>query len=861
VSASLPYWLPPFIAGVVSLIVMIWLWPRRAAPGTKALMILLGAAAEWAITGAISRAYGNLALNIILAKIQYLGIVTLPITLLIFTLQYTGRGAWVRPRNVILLSIIPIITLILAWTNEAHHLVWSRIWLDRSGLVPIGVYIHGPWSWVHAIYNYTLILLSTIWLARALLKSERIYRMQGLVMLTGTLIPSLANVMYHARIGPWPNLDLTPIAFNVTGLVLAWGLVRFRISDIVPVARETVFANIPDGVFVLDLDNRVVGMNPAAEQIAGLSASEAVGQPGARVFSARPDLIERYRHDMEAHAEIVLKPGLEELHYDLRISPIHNGRDHLIGRLIVLRDFTGRRRAEVELKDSRERLKILFESAPDAYFLKDLQGRVIDCNPAAESHTGYRKSEIIGWTFTTLALFSPEQQQRAAEILAENRMGHTTGPDELAFIRKQGLPLEVEITTFPVRIEGEVLVLCIARDISARKQAERERAELEARFYQSQKMETIGRLAGGVAHEFNNLIYVIKLNADLLADELDPASPFQDEVEEIIQAGDKASALTRQLLQFSRKGTIRLSSLNLGRVISDLEKLLRKMIGEDIELVLDLAPDLRPVEADPALIEQVMLNLVVNSRDAMPQGGRLTIEASNVTLTAQDSAVLPKSGPGDYVRLLVSDTGIGMDEATQKSVFEPFFTTKEVGRGTGLGLSTVHGIVSQANGHITVDSRPGEGTRFTIYLPCTFGPVFTENDSAVEAASGLGQAETILLVEDDNLLRRSLARFLTRKGYAVIEAPDGPEALGIVEKHTGPLHLVLTDIVMPRMSGHELASRLSRLRPDLKVLFMSGYPGPDPGPDETGPPDPPLLRKPITEEALLDTVRNMIAPD
>jgi nitrogen-specific signal transduction histidine kinase/CheY-like chemotaxis protein len=356
----------------------------------------------------------------------------------------------------------------------------------------------------------------------------------------------------------------------------------------------------------------------------------------------------------------------------------------------------------------------------------------------------------------------------------------------------------------------------IVRDLSQRKQ-------LEEQLLQSQKIDAIGQLAGGVAHDFNNLLTVIIGYAGHLLFRLDGDEVLCRDVEQINKAGLRAASLTRQLLAFSRRQVLQPSVLNLNVIVADLEKMLRRLIGEDVKLVTALERELGHTKADPGQIEQVIMNLVVNARDAMPQGGILTIETTNVYLDGTYTHHHVGVTPGPYIMLAVSDTGYGMDAETRLRVFEPFFTTKKEGHGTGLGLATVYGIINQSQGHIWVYSEPGQGTTFKIYLP----RVETVDDSATteqELAESMPGSETVLLVEDDSMVRRLTHRVLLDNGYTVLPARYGPEAIKICEAYEDPIHLLITDIVLPGgMNGRESAERLTLMRPEMKVLYMSGY--------------------------------------
>jgi PAS domain S-box-containing protein len=401
-------------------------------------------------------------------------------------------------------------------------------------------------------------------------------------------------------------------------------------------------------------------------------------------------------------------------------------------------------------------------------------------------------------------------------------------------------------------------------DVTAQRQAEQlvreSKARLEEQLRQSQKMEAIGQLAGGMAHDFNNLLTVIGGCSDVL---LSTGGLNQDQqliLGEIKAAGDRAARLIRQLLAFSRRQIFQPTVLDLNRVITNLEGMLRRLLREDIELSFSLAPDLRPIKADPAQLEQVLLNLIVNARDAMPDGGKLTIETTNVLADRIFAASHTDMRPGSYILLAVSDTGCGMSDAIKAHVFEPFFTTKAPGKGTGLGLSTVYGVVRQSGGIVDVYSEPGRGTTFKIYLPAA--PETVTEQEAPKIAQDLPRGdETVLLVEDDDAVRSLVSRLLHRQGYTVIEARDGEEALAAARAHAGPIHLVLSDVIMPKMGGPALAEELLRLRPALRVLYMSGYARDATLRSGVLANDVALLQKPFTHESLARRVRQALDGD
>ena len=371
--------------------------------------------------------------------------------------------------------------------------------------------------------------------------------------------------------------------------------------------------------------------------------------------------------------------------------------------------------------------------------------------------------------------------------------------------------------------EGNVIkVAILGFDITERKQMEEKMARLQEQFRQAQKMEAIGRLAGGIAHDFNNLLTIINGYSQISLQELKEEDPLRGNIEEIHDAAKRAATLTRQLLAFSRRQVMEMKVIDINMLLKDTEKMLRRILGEDVELITFMAEDLGRVKADPGQIEQVIMNLAVNARDAMPRGGKLTIETVNVELDEAYARAHVAVTPGHYVMLSVSDTGAGMTPEIRDRVFEPFFTTKEKGKGTGLGLSTVYGIVKQSGGNIWVYSEPGQGSAIKIYLPKVDVPLEKLEKKVVHENLPLG-SETILVVEDEGEVRKLAVRILKKQGYVVLEAGQGDEAFHVCKQHQGPIHLMVTDVVMPGMGGHELAKRLEPLHPNMKVLYMSGY--------------------------------------
>jgi two-component system, cell cycle sensor histidine kinase and response regulator CckA len=480
--------------------------------------------------------------------------------------------------------------------------------------------------------------------------------------------------------------------------------------------------------------------------------------------------------------------------------------------VVLALDVTERVEAERLLRVSEARYRDLFENASDLIATVDLDGRVTDVNGAFVAATGYSRDELLQLRLENLI---PAESRAALEQARTQKLaGASETVYEHELLAKDGTRIQLEVASRLIFEDGRpVGTEAICRDISERKQ-------LEEQLRQAQRLEAVGRLAGGVAHDFNNLLTVISGYAEALLEGRDRA--HEPELDQIAAAAERATILTRQLLAFSRRQVLRPRVLQLNDIVAGLTPMLSRLIGEDVELAATLAPSLNTVLADPNQLEQVLVNLAVNARDAMPEGGLLRIQTANVVLDEEYVAQHAEAVVGPHVMLSVSDTGIGMDDETLSHVFEPFFTTKPVGVGTGLGLATVYGIVKQSGGSMWVYSEPGQGTTFKALLPRADSPATVEAARAPTPVAAKG-TETILLAEDEESLKRLTARILENHGYEVIAADTATEAVAIAARNGRTIHLLLTDLVMPELSGTALAERVCELVPDVRVLFMSGY--------------------------------------
>ena len=624
----------------------------------------------------------------------------------------------------------------------------------------------------------------------------------------------------------------------------------------------------PDALVAVEGDGTITQINSQAEELFGYRRDELLGQ---KIEMLVP---ERYRRPHQGHREDFahnpqlrrMGAGLDlygrrkdgsEFPVEISLSPVTLGGHRLV--MSAIRDITDRKQIEEELRRAhselsrrtaqeigayRGQLASIVDSSDDAIIGKELTGVITAWNKGAERIYGYTRDQIIGKNISVLA--PPERPDEIPQILEKIRRGEKVEHFESLRVTQDGRRLNVSISVSPIRdANGRVTgASAIARDITAQKRA-------EEHLRQVQKMEAIGRLAGGVAHDFNNILGIINACTELLRTRIEPGSAQSQYLANMRQAVDRGASLTKQLLAFSRKSRVQPQVLDLNERLKEVSRMLKPLMGEDVEIVIAPRAESVVVEIDPGQLDQIVLNLAVNSRDAMPHGGRFILE----TATGQTDNVVAQIhtpiGAGKYAMLAVSDNGCGMDQGTVSQIFEPFFTTKEVGKGTGLGLATVYGIVQQAGGHIWVYSEPGRGTTFKIYLPSAEHKIGVEAKPELEMAAPRGDGVTILLVEDDDLMRTLTRQLLEEHGYEILEAKDGQNALQISASHPGQIHILLTDVVVRGVDGPELVARLNGSRPDMETVYMSGYTGELIARDEIASQGIPLLEKPFTRSGLL----------
>jgi two-component system cell cycle sensor histidine kinase/response regulator CckA len=686
-----------------------------------------------------------------------------------------------------------------------------------------------------------------------------------MVLLIGLMSFILPALGMHER--DFSLVQLPPAVRGLIGLVLIFDIytiyqqlqihrIRRRLIE-----REKLFRliseNAADMLAVVDMEGRRLYNSLAYQKVLGYSAEEL--KNSSPLDQVHPEDHGRVK---EAAAE-ARRTGIGgTLEYRIRhkdgtwrvlestSSVIHSPKGEPEKLVIVNRDISERKLATEALRVSEASFRSVIENAPYGIYHAHASGQLILVNPALQKMLGYgSQSELLHVNLATDIHRDSQQHQKLNEIFAR-QMGFTDVETE--WKRKDGTPIKARCTGRLLEDTAEVAGYfeVFVEDVT-------EKRVLERQLRMAQKMEAVGRLSGGIAHDFNNLLGVIIGYSQVLKRTLRTESPLFEHADEIEKAGQRAASLTRQLLAFSRQQVLAPAVLDLNALISDMGKMLLRLIGEDIELATVLDPAIGRVKADQSQIEQVVMNLAVNARDAMPTGGKLLIETSNVTLDEAYTRNHPGSTIGRYVMLSVTDTGSGMDSETLAHIFEPFFTTKERGKGTGLGLATVYGVVKQSGGYVWVDSEGGRGSSFKIYLPLIHEPI-----SVVERAVPLGETprgtETVLLVEDADALRKLAHTLLEQNGYRVLAAANGSEALEMLQQKHERINLLLTDVIMPGLNGRELAERVTLLQADVKVLYMSGYADSTIADHGALEPDTYLLHKPFTEETLIQKVREVL---
>ncbi len=583
----------------------------------------------------------------------------------------------------------------------------------------------------------------------------------------------------------------------------------------------------PDYIMRYDRDCRHTYMNPAALAVSGFTEADIIGKthresgfPEDLSTSWEERITQVFKTGRPSQTEFSWESANGQVSLDWRLTPEFDAKSHVISVLGVSRNITERKQAEEKLREFEERFRLTFYTSPDAININKMDGTYLEINEGFTQLTGYSREDALGKTSSEINIWDiPEDRERLVEGLRKN--GYLRNL-ESRFLMKDGSYKIALMSATIIQLNGEPHILSITRDITDIRQTEQDKLLLERQLQQAQKMESVGRLAGGVAHDFNNMLSVILGHTELAIDELDQDQPVINNLQQIRRAANRSTDITRQLLTFARKQIVSPKVIDLNETVSGMLKMLLRLIGEDIDLVWRPGKQLWPIKTDPSQIDQILANLCVNAKDAIAGVGKITVETGNCTLDEEYCSANAGFISGQYVKIDVSDNGSGMDKETLSHIFEPFFTTKGVNEGTGLGLATVYGIVKQNNGFVHVYSEQGQGTIFSIYHPRYRGKT-TPKEREFTAEPTLCGNEIILLVEDEPSILDMATTMLQQLGYSVLVAGTPSDAIRLAGEYSGEIHLVLTDVIMPEMNGRTLTEKLLVSRPELKCLFMSGY--------------------------------------
>lgn len=806
-----PYTVALIASVIISLSMAVAVLLLKRNLGVYAFALLKASIGLWALTSLFEVCSLHFQTKVCAYSLKYLFIVMVPIAWFIFGLYYSNRLRELKRIQIVLMAVIPAITVFMVITNRHHHWMFTSLEVVESHTYLFVVRQFGPWFWVHAGYSYLLLFLGFFFMAKHLIDSPSPYRWQVATLLVGGLTPWVANMVFTFKLMPYSYLDLTPFAFTISGLAFMIGMVRFQLLDVVPIAQDVVIENIDDSIIVLDNAYRILNLNPGARRLADTRQLKIIGTHAEKVFSWWAKL--GLDNDKIAGTELaILDIYIDDRQRLLRPKKLplycHN---RIAGLLVTLHDVTDTLLAKEALRTSEERFRSLSENAPVIIFALEPGGAISYLNPAFEKILGHQRQKILGQQFTDL-ISKPDRKACLQTFDQLVRSENSVAERNITFHHKAGTK-RIFNTSMAANFDARgnfTGIIGMAKDIT-------EEHELQHRLFQSQKMEAIGTLAGGIAHDFNNLLMGMQANLSLMHLDQNITPSLKEKVTRVEDQIKSGATLTRQLLGYARKGKYVITTVHLNRLIEETLTVVQrtnKAIG--IQSLLSDDPVL--IKADKGQIELVLLNLFVNAVDAMPHGGRLTVSTRHVT---KDDIQINGNRKIHFCELMIADTGIGMDAATRKRIFEPFFTTKDVGRGTGLGLASVYGVVKNHGGQIHVESTKGEGTLFTVYLPATREQIEKKapfHDWTLPAGN-----HKILLVEDEPLIRKYSLEMIQSLDLSALSAQNGKEAIDIYHKHHDQIDLVILDMIMPGMDGLSVYKALHQIDPNVRIIITSGY--------------------------------------
>ncbi len=849
----MPYFYQPYtillvLAVAVSTGLVVSVLKYRPTLGTCSFAVLMSSVGMWSFLSIFDVLSQDPQTKLFSGNLKYLFIVAVPVAWFIFALYYSNRLQRLRPRFMGLLCLIPIITLLMIATNRYHHLMFESYDLRNGNGLLLVSRRFGVWFWFHTAYSYILMFLGFLFLVKSLIDAPRIYRSQVISLLIAALTPWACNMLFLFSNQPLPHLDLTPFAFSLSGAAIMWGIMRYRLLDVVPIARDIVIQNMDDGIMVIDKEQRILDLNPAAAILLGREPSALIGRNAAEAVAWWPHDCATDLRQQPLLPPLIEMDGAHERRL-VQVSTTAVGAEKLLGHIIVLRDVTTIKKSQDALRQSEERFKSLSENAPVIILALNDAGIITYVNPAWKIILGHERGEVLGRPFTD---FVVENEDRPyAEVFNRLMNGKEHVAERIVlFLHKDGSKRTFDFTAAvnsdeEARITG---IIGLAKDIT-------EEERLQAQLFQSQKMEAIGTLAGGVAHDFNNLLMGMQANISLLRLEYNPADPLQEKLKRIEDQIQNGASLTRQLLGYARKGKYVVSVIDIHHLIEDTLNMIQRT---NKHIVVQRVFCAQPafMEADRGQMELVLLNLFVNAIDAMPEGGELNV-ATRVAPHAELEG-WPDISPGRCIEITVADTGTGMDQSTMARIFEPFFTTKEIGRGTGLGLASVYGVVKNHNGHIQASSAVGVGTTFKLLFPASAQSVERSADSPVQAVEAQHPGSYILIIDDESAILEYVGEMVHSLGFRPLLAASGKEGVHVFNARHCSIELVILDMIMPKMDGEEVYQALTAIDPQVRIIIASGSGVENPDRRFLKDRRHLLLKKPFTRDELASAVAAML---
>ena len=839
-----PYSISLIAASVISLALAGSAWKTTTTLNTRSFTVLMLAVFLWATMHIFELAALTLPGKVFWANMQFFSIVSVPPALLGVVIRYTRRDHLISPFRMALILSVPLLIVALVWTNDFHSWVFTRA--EIVHLEPFDLlYRHfGPGFWIHTGYCYLVMMVGTVLLVRSMITTPARYKGQVISLLIGVSVPWIGNAMYIFGMPLFSDFDMTPVVFTISGLAFGWGVFRYRLLDVVPIAYDVMLNNMQDAVFVFDRHQRVLDLNPAAVRLTGQNQKNRAPLTADRLIPGLSDMAETIGKG-GLRQEVCLRNDKKDRYFDLVGTPLKHG-EHLFGYLVVLRDISEYRDTQLALADSEQQFKSLSENAPIVICTMDPQGVFTYVNPECKNILGHPREHVVGRHFSEFVLsYNLEDYTEAFRKVRDDMEIISGFPIKL--LHADGSRRFFSISASPNLDTGGKIcnIICLLKDLTGER-------ELQAQLFQSQKMEAIGTLAGGVAHDFNNLLMGIQANISLVRMETRQGTTCSERLDRIERQIQTGASLTHQLLGYARKGKYRPRLLCLNQLIRETLSAFGRT-RKQLIIHFDLRQDLPRVHADWGQMELVLLNLLINASDAMPDGGTLTVLTDRKAISPAIKQPV-ELAPGDYVHLQITDTGTGMDEMTRERIFEPFFTTKEMGRGTGLGLASVYGVVKNHNGTITVSSKPGEGTTFHLYFKAAVDACHAPAQPQ-RLYSGKGR---ILLVDDELDLLPAGAALLEGLGYCVIATDSGPDALEDLSRNHHSFDLVILDVIMPGMGGRELYGHIRRLSPDTLILLSTGFSDAAGTTEMLSHSRSDIIHKPYTAEALSQKISKMM---